>query len=147
MRPARRLLALLGAVACGACAPEPTVLVEADSPAIRDGVLAESIGIETGAGEVATILEAGCRLPCAERVSFGTAEEDQGEILLYLYRGNSGRTADSTALGTFEIVGLPPGPAGALDVFVTFRAADGDLSLRADPATAGSVRLRRAAAP
>ena len=141
-----RLLCLWLVLACSARevphGRDGTFVVEADSPATRGGVLAEAIGIETGGGEVSFILEPGCPLPCEERVSFGTFEDDQNEIVIYLYRGNSGRTADSFALGVVEIAGVPDAPAGELDVHVTFRASKEGVSLVADDVSGAPIELR-----
>lgn len=139
-----RAFALAFLLACGGPASGLRVQVEADSPATRGETLREAVSIETGAGEVTPILPAGCTLPCEERVTFGTAEDDQGEILIYVYRGNGSTTASSHALGVYEIAGLPPEPAGSRDVAVTFRAAGDGISLAAEAIPGVPLALRPA---
>ncbi|MGH0032552.1 MAG: Hsp70 family protein [Myxococcota bacterium] len=140
----RRLLWLVALLACAEAATGPSTWVEEGSPATRDGLLHESVGIEVGGGEVTAILRAPCPLPCEERVSFGTAEDDQREILIYVFRGNARTTLESHALGAYEIAGLPAARAGSIEVFVTFRAAPQGISLHADPIPGVSFELRPA---
>jgi molecular chaperone DnaK (HSP70) len=119
------------------------VVVEADSPATRGDRLVESVSIETGHGELAPILEAGCPLPCSETVTFGTAEPGQTTILLHLYRGNGSTTDRAVPLGTFEIAGFPLVSGAEIEVRLVFRADADGVSLRPEPGEHDGIAVRR----
>jgi len=130
-------------LACGPAGSTGRVVVEARSPAAQGDQLEEAIAIETAAGEIAPILERDCRLPCTETVTFGTAEEAQTEIVLYLYRGNGRTTEGATSLGVFEISGYPLVSGIETEVPVTFRADRDAVSIAVDPGPDGAVSVRR----
>lgn len=119
------------------------VMVEADSPATRGSALAEAISIETSEGQLVPILAADCPLPCSETVTFGIAEEGQGEILVYVFRGDSATTDAAVSLGTFEIAGFPVAGGDDVEVQVTFRADRSGVSLSTEMGADGGPTLRR----
>ncbi|MEM7408722.1 MAG: hypothetical protein AAF430_00630 [Myxococcota bacterium] len=119
----------LGWLACG---PERgPFVVEANTPAVQGNYLSEAVGLELDAGEVAPILEVPCALPCAETVAFGTEDEEQIDILLYLYRGNAPSVDGNHSLGLFAVSGfsVKDGTDGAISI--TFRATESALLLEA----------------
>jgi molecular chaperone DnaK len=118
-------------------------MVEADSPATRSGVLAEAISIETSKGQLVPILAADCPLPCSETVTFAIAEEGQGEILVFVFRGDSATTEAAVSLGTFEIAGLPTAGGDDVEVQVTFRADRTGVSMATEAGADGGPTLRR----
>jgi molecular chaperone DnaK len=137
-------LALL-AILIGCNPPPPTgSAIEAHSPAIRAGVLTQSLGIETLGGRFTPFLTAGCRLPCVNSSTFSTSEDAQAQIRLHLLRGDSGRAADQHSLGTYSISGFPARPRGVPQILVIFGAVDQDLTLDArDAATGTKYRVTR----
>jgi molecular chaperone DnaK (HSP70) len=135
---------MLAAVACEpGNADDARLMVESDSPATQGSVLAEAISIETSKGQLAPILAADCPLPCSETVTFESAEEGQGEILIYVFRGNSESTDAAVSLGTFEIAGLPPTSGDAVEVQVSFRADRAGVSLAIEAGSGAGATLRR----
>ncbi len=135
---------MLSVIACeSGSAGDAQLMIEPDSPATRGSVLAESISIETSKGQLAPILAADCRLPCSETVTFEAAEEGQGEILIYVFRGNTESTDAALSLGTFEIAGLPPTSGDAVEVQVSFRADRAGVSLAIETGSDGGATLRR----
>ena len=107
------------------------VVVEVDSIAVRGNALAESIGIETLGGAFSAILPIGCQLPCTRTEVFSTAQDDQVAIQIAMYRGDAGRVANTTALGTFAVGDIPRGPRGLPQIVVTFGAVEGDIVIAA----------------
>lgn len=135
---------MLAAVACESGSQgDAQLMVEPDSPATRGSVLAEAISIETSKGQLAPILAAGCPLPCRETVTFEAAEEGQGEILIYVFRGNTESTDAALPLGTFEIAGLPRTSGDAVEVPVSFRADRAGVSLAIEAGADAGATLRR----
>jgi molecular chaperone DnaK (HSP70) len=143
MGRARPLLAAL-LLACGA--PEadgPGVVVEADSPAIRDGAVAEVVGIRTGSDGFAPLLRPGCALPCERTFQFSTAVDGQTEIPVSLFRGGSKKASENHALGEFRVSGVPAKPAGQAQVSLTLLAADGAIRLSAEDASGAPLPIAR----
>jgi molecular chaperone DnaK (HSP70) len=124
-------------LACTACSlsPEaqlPAVLLESHSPAISaDGVLLESVGIETLGGVLTPILEKGCRLPCEASSNFGNASDNQTAFRLHVYRGNVNIATQGYYLGTAIVSGLAPQAQGQAHIKLTFIASGNDLLIRA----------------
>jgi hypothetical protein len=137
------LVGSLSMLACGSAEPTGRAIVEADSPASRGSLLAEAISIETVGGQLAPILERDCPLPGSESVTFGTAEEGQGEILIYVYRGDATTTDAAVSLGTFEIGDLPRTNGDGVEVQVTFRADRDGVSMSVETGADGGMTLRR----
>lgn len=119
------------------------VMIEADSPATRGNRLSEAISLETGDGELAPILERGCALPCREVVTFGTAEDDQAEIVLYLFRGNGATTDGAVDIGAYELSGFPQSSDEEVEVTATFGADSSGVWIEADPGPDGGVSVRQ----
>ena len=135
------LLSLLVVGGCGA--PPGRVVVEPDSPAVREGLVVEAISIELSEGELVPILERGCVLPCTEVATFGVADELQSEIVIHVFRGNTDSTDSAVPLGTFEISGFPLVSGEEVEVPVTFGAGDGEVWIEADPGPRGAIRISR----
>jgi len=113
--------------------PEPNFIVlESNSPAISEsGSLRESIGIGIHEGGFAKLLERGSEQPAETSFTFSTSEDNQDQITLRFYRGNSPEVANNTFLGEGRITGYPIAPAEEPLVRVFVRAAEGNLSLAA----------------
>jgi molecular chaperone DnaK (HSP70) len=133
------LLALLWG--CGSSGPPPASLVaEYATPAHgEDGTLLESIGIETLGGVFMPILEKGCSVPCANVQVFSTAADQQDQITISLYRGNSKVAAECSSLGEYRIEGVPLQPGGVPAVEVRFAVEGGNVILTATCKSAGQA--------
>jgi molecular chaperone DnaK len=97
----------------------------------KDGLLLESVGIETLGGVFTPLVTAGCKTPCSKTVVFSTAEDGQSDIKLFLYRGTSKLTKDANRLGEYEILKVPPLPRGQPQVAVTFNVNSKAIELEA----------------
>lgn len=117
--------------------------MERDSPATQRSELGEAVGIETIANVFTPLLERGCPLPCETTATFGTAEDGQEEILIFVFRTNGSDTDSATALGAFEITGFPPASGEGPEVAVTFSARGEGIFLSAEERTGVPIRLER----
>src|SRR5262249_51410245 len=93
-------------------APNAAVRIEVKSPMVRRAQVTEPIGLETLGGVFTPILKAGCSLPCEVTNTFSTAEDNQSEIKISLFRGSGARVSQNHSLGSFAILGIPPLPRG-----------------------------------
>lgn len=132
-----RALPLVLLIGCNPATPTGSV-IESHSPAVRAGVLTQSLGIESLGERFTPILLAGCRLPCVTSTTFSTSEDSQATITLHLLRGDSGRAADQHSLGSYSISGFVKQPRGVPQVLVIFGAVGEDLTLDARDAVTGT---------
>ena len=135
---------VLGTLSLLGCGGEVvTVPVEPGSPAIQDGRLAESVGLETRGGTFTPLLEAGCELPCEISGTYSTAPYKATELSLALYRGNDRLTVQNYFLGRYLVSEIPAVERGVPQVELTLRADTTGLHLFARDPAGGAVRLRR----
>ncbi len=108
-----------------------------------DGVLRESIGIETRGGVFTKLIERGNIIPAACSEVFTTADDNQLSIQIRVFRGDHSLAVENTSLGTFEVSGIAPARPGIPQIEVTFHVdADEEVSLSAT-AIPTSVSARR----
>jgi len=141
-----RLVSLaIAAVVLGCSTNSQEYLVEARSPALgSDGRLVESIGIETLGGVFTPLLSVGCLAPCSKSQIFSTAEDNQTQIQVTLYRGNAKLVSQTHLLGKLEVTGFAKLPRGAPKIRVTFLTSDKGISLSATNASSGKeLQIRR----
>jgi len=119
------------------------VVVEANSPILRQAQVTESIGLETLGGVFTPILKAGCSLPCEATNMFSTAADKQTEIKISLFRGSGPLVSENHSLGRFAILGIPPLPRGKPSIAVTLRATDADIILIARDSAGAQLRIER----
>jgi len=79
-----------------------------------------SLGIETLGGAVAKLILRNTRVPCQATEMFTTFIDGQTSIKLTVLQGERELAQDCRSLGEFELRGIPPMPAGAPKVQVTF---------------------------
>jgi molecular chaperone DnaK (HSP70) len=142
MRPLRPLLAAV-LLACQAAPDGPGVVVESDSPAIREGAVVEAVGIRTGPDGFAPLLRAGCAVPCERTFQFSTVVDGQTEIPVSILRGGSKVASENHALGDFVVTGVPARPAGQAQVSLTLLAADDAIRLSAEDASGAPLAIER----
>ena len=107
------------------------IYLEQKSPITEGTNLSASVGIETLGGVFTPILSSGCELPCTVSNIFSTAEDNQSQLILSIFRGNAQLTKDATSLGKYQITNIAPAPRGEPQIEVSFIASRGALILRA----------------
>jgi len=112
-------------------APSDAV-VTAPAVPISWGKLKSNIGIETLGGTFTPILQKETRIPCFKSEVFSTAQDEQLEISLNIFYGESPKVAACQHVGYIVISGIPPAPRGVPQIEMGFQVStDGALTLKA----------------
>jgi molecular chaperone DnaK len=79
-----------------------------------------SLGIETELEGYERIIDKNATLPVRRTKAFTTVEDGQRRVRIHVLQGESGRAAENTSLGMFDLVGITPASAGVPQIDVTF---------------------------
>jgi molecular chaperone DnaK len=90
-----------------------------DSVVLID-VLAMGIGVGLPGGRMVPVLPRNTTLPGKKAVEIATTHDDQREIELHVFQGDSQKVTECEYLGAVKIDGLPAGPRGAVRVSFEF---------------------------
>jgi molecular chaperone DnaK len=104
-------------------------------------VTPQSLGVRTVGGFCETLIPRNTAIPTESSKVFHTAFDDQAEVRISVYQGESRMADDNELLGEFVLEGLPPRPRGQVRVRVTFEIDnDGIVHVRAVDSVMGQER-------
>ncbi len=83
-------------------------------------VIAMSLGVKTHGGVFTKLIKANTTIPVSKSMVFSTAENDQSEVEIDVFQGESNKTENNKLLGKFILSGIKPSPAGEPRVEVAF---------------------------
>lgn len=83
-------------------------------------VLPMAIGVGLPGGRFKAVLERNTALPVSKTYTLSTSRDNQAEIELTIFQGESDRVEENEYLGTLKLAGLPKLPRGGVQVTVTF---------------------------
>jgi len=79
-----------------------------------------SLGVETLGGVSTRLIERNTTIPTKKSQIFSTAADFQTSVTIHVLQGERAMAADSTSLGMFNLVGIPPAPRGVPQIEVTY---------------------------
>jgi molecular chaperone DnaK len=103
-----------------------------------------TLGLETLGGVATPLIARNTPIPAKKTEMFTTAADMQTAVTVHVFQGERPMAADNTALGEFNLDGLPPAPRGIPKIEVTFDIdSNGILNVSAkDVATGRSQSIR-----
>lgn len=87
-------------------------------------VLPMAIGVGLPGGRFKPILDRNTKLPAKKTYTIGTTRDDQPELEVTIFQGDSPRAQDNEYLGTLRLTGLPRGPRGSVQITITFELSN-----------------------
>ena len=140
-----RLEMILAALILASCAsPKGVAVLGVHSPPLGEGsVLLDDVGVMIPSTGFAPILARGCELPCKGSFNARTSSENQERVSFRLLRRSFSGPAAVSRLGDFQVIEIPPGPAGERLIEVTLRAKKDSLSIYAvEEETGARLKIR-----
>ena len=87
-------------------------------------VLPMAIGVGLPGGRFKPILERNTALPTRKTYTLGTTRENQTELEVTVFQGDSQLAQENEYLGTLKLTGLPKGPRGSVQITITFEISN-----------------------
>jgi len=106
-------------VAMGAAIQGAITLGESRDILLVD-VIAISLGVKTKGDIFTKIIKANTTIPVSKSMVFSTAEDDQSEVEIDVFQGESNSVEDNKILGKFILSGIKPALAGEPRIEVSF---------------------------
>ncbi len=105
-------------------------------------VIPMGIGLEKADGQMHVVFPRNSPIPNAKQVTGTTSVDNQTELIMRIYQGDHDTANRNEQLGEFTFSGIPPRPAGATNVELTFDVSiEGILIMRArDPVTGKELK-------
>jgi len=111
---------------------QASILSGATKGSLLLDVIPLSLGVETVGGAVAKLIVRNAPVPARAFERFSTSVDGQANVKLNILQGEREMAEDCRSLGTFELRGIPPMPAGIPKLEVTFLVdANGVLTVSA----------------
>jgi molecular chaperone DnaK len=133
-------------VAVGAAIQAHTLTEEASagSSSVLLDVTPQSLSVRTIGGYCEVLIPRNTAVPTESSKVFNTAFDQQTEVRVAVYQGESRQAADNELLGEFVLDGLPPLQRGQIRIRITFEIdADGIVHVRAVDDKVGHARAIR----
>ncbi len=83
-------------------------------------VIAMSLGVKTHGGVFTKLVKSNTTIPTSQSMVFSTAENDQTEVEIDVFQGESKKVENNKLLGKFILSGIKPAPAGEPRIEVSF---------------------------
>ena len=107
-------------------------------------VTPQTLGVRTAGDFIEAIIPRNSPIPTMESKVFHTVRDNQTEVRIRVYQGDSRDARSNYLLGEFVLDGLPAGPRGHAKVKVTFSIdADGMVNVVATASETGSTKEMR----
>jgi molecular chaperone DnaK len=97
-----------------------------------------SLGVETKGGVFTKLIDRNTTVPVRKSETFTTAEHNQTGVEVHVLQGERAMASDNKSLGRFKLEGIPPMPAGAPQIEITYDIdANGILNVTAREKSTG----------
>ncbi|HYH99983.1 TIGR02266 family protein [Hyalangium sp.] len=90
-------------------------------------VLPMAIGVGLPGGRFKAVMERNAALPTTKAYTLSTSRDNQAELEVSIFQGESNRVAENEFLGTLKLAGLPLRPRGEVQVSITFEVSNESL--------------------
>jgi molecular chaperone DnaK len=126
-------------VALGAAIQAGVLTGEVDDIVLLD-VTPLSLGVETKGGVFTKLIDRNTTVPVRKTETFTTADHNQTGVEVHVLQGERTMAGDNKSLGRFKLEGLPPMPAGAPQIEITYDIdANGVLNVSAKEKSTGKA--------
>ncbi|MBN1206836.1 MAG: TIGR02266 family protein [Myxococcaceae bacterium] len=90
-------------------------------------VLPMAIGVGLPGGRFKPVLERNAALPASKTYTLSTSRDNQAELEVSIFQGDSERAGENEYLGTLKLAGLPRRSRGEVQVTITFEVSNESL--------------------